>query len=124
AENTGPRHFMEFWIDVIAEWERETGRRPLIALSATKDVQDAILADSARAAVVDVIDFSYWFRTPKGDEFAPPGGISLAPRQNLRKWKGGRPNAASIAAMAADYRARFPEKAIITSLDEAADIQP
>ncbi len=124
AENTGPRHFMEFWIDVIAEWERETGRRPLIALSATKDVQDAILADPARAAVVDVIDFSYWFRTPKGDEFAPPGGISLAPRQNLRKWKGGRPSAASIAAMAADYRARFPEKAIITSLDEAADIQP
>ncbi len=124
AENTGPLPFMQFWLDVIAEWQRETGHDPLIALSATKDVQDAILADPVRAAVIDVIDFTYWFRTPGGNEFAPAGGLSLAPRQHLRKWKGGRPNAASIAAMVADYRARFPEKAIITSLDEAADIQP
>ncbi|WP_324726066.1 DUF6298 domain-containing protein [Actomonas aquatica] len=123
AENTGPLHFMQFWIDVVAEWELETGQHPLIALSATKDVQDAILADPARAAVVDIIDFTYWFRTAKGDEYAPAGGISLAPRQNLRKWKGGQPNAASIAAMADEYRARFPGKAIITSLDQAADIQ-
>jgi hypothetical protein len=124
AENSGPLHFMEFWIDVVAEWEKETGQRPLIALSACKDVQDAILADAARAAVVDVIDLTYWFRTPDGKEFAPAGGKSLAPRQHLRQWRGGRPSAASIAAMTNEYRAKFPGKAVITGLNEAGDVQP
>lgn len=124
AENSGPLHFMQFWLDVIAEWERETGQHPLIALSAPKDVQDAILADPARATIVDVIDLTYWFRTASGDEFAPKGGQQLAPRQELRKWKGGRPDAASIAAMAAEYRAKFPGKAVISGLPEAGDVQP
>ncbi len=124
AENTGPLHFMQFWLEVVAEWERETGKHPLIALSATKDVQDAILADPARGAVVDVIDLSYWFRTDKGEEFAPAGGQSLAPRQHLRKWKGGRPSAASIRAMAQEYRAKFPGKAVISGLNEAGNVQP
>ncbi len=124
AENSGPRHFMEFWLDVVAEWERETGRRPLIALSAPKDVQDAVLADPQRAAIVDVIDLTYWFRTDSGREFAPNGGQSLAPRQHLRLWKGGRPSAASIAAMAREYRERFPGKAVISGLPEADDVQP
>lgn len=124
AENSGPLHFMQFWLDVVAEWEAETGKHPLIALSACKDVQDAILADARRAAVVDVIDFTYWFRTAKGDEFAPAGGTELAPRQHQRLWKNGRPSAASIAAMAAEYRAKFPGKAIITGLPEAGTVQP
>jgi hypothetical protein len=124
AENSGPLHFMQFWLDVVAEWERETGQHPLIALSAPKDVQDAILADPVRAAVVDVIDLTYWFRTAKGEEFAPRGGQQLAPRQHLRLWKGGRPNADSIRAMAVEYRTKFPGKAVITGLDEADDIQP
>ena len=41
-----------------------------------------------------------------------------------RLWRGGRPNAASIAEMARDYRARFPGKAVITGLPEAGDVQP
>ena len=124
AENSGPLHFMQFWLDVIAEWERETGRQPLIALSAPKDVQDAILADAARAAVVDVIDLTYWFRTESGAEFAPAGGTQLAPRQHARKWKSGRPTRRSIAAMAREYRERYPDKAVISGLDQAGDIQP
>ena len=100
AENSGPLHFMQFWLDVVAEWEAETGKHPLIALSAPKDVQDAILADAKRSALIDVIDLTYWWRTEKGDEFAPPGGQSLAPRQHLRAWKGGKPSAATIAAPA------------------------
>jgi hypothetical protein len=124
AENSGPLPVMQFWIDVVAEWEKETGRHPLIALSAPKDVQDAILADAKRAAVVDVIDLTYWFRTADGKEFAPPGGTDLAPRQHARLWKGGRPGAASIAAMAREYRAKFSGKAVITGLPEAGDVQP
>lgn len=124
AENSGPLHFMQFWLDVVAEWERETGKHPLIALSACKDVQDAILADPVRAAVVDIIDLTYWFRTDKGEEFAPAGGKSLAPRQHLRLWKGGRPSAQSIAGMVREYRGKFPGKAVITGLAEAGDVQP
>ena len=124
AENSGPLNFMQFWLDVVAEWENETGKHPLIALSAAKDVQDAILADPKRAAVVDVIDLTYWFNSAKGKQFAPPGGTDLAPRQHARLWKGGRPNAASIAAMATEYRAKFPGKAVITGLPEAGDVQP
>jgi hypothetical protein len=119
AEYSGPRHFMEFWLDVVAEWKTETGKRPLIALSAPKDVQDAILADAKRAALVDVIDFTYWWRTEDGKEFAPLGGKNLAPRQHQRLWKGGPPNAVSIAGMVREYREKFPGKAIITSLDQA-----
>ena len=40
AENSGPLPFMRFWLDIVADWERETGHHPLIALSAPKDVQD------------------------------------------------------------------------------------
>ena len=118
-EYTGPLHFMQFWLDVAGEWMRETGKRPLLALSATKDVQDAILADHARAQLISVIDLKYWFRTDRDDEFAPKGGESLAPRQYLRSWKGGRPSAASIASMVREYRTKFPDKAVIAELNEA-----
>jgi hypothetical protein len=118
-EYTGPLHFMQFWLDVAGEWMGETGKRPLLALSATKDVQDAILADPSRAQLISVIDLKYWFRTDRGEEFAPKGGESLAPRQHLRKWKGGRASAASIASMVREYRVKFPGKAVITELGEA-----
>ncbi len=124
AENTGPLHFMQFWLDVVAEWKRDTGLHPLIALSAPKDVQDAILADAKRSAEVDVIDLTYWFRNAEGVEFAPAGGQSLAPRQHQRLFKGRRPTADSIAAMAREYREHFPDKAVITGLAEAHDVQP
>ena len=139
AEFTGPLPFMEFWLDTIAEWESDRSRRrkeadaprqneirlltsaatkPIIALSATKDVQDAILADAKRNAIVDVIEFRYWWRTDKG-EFAPPGGKNLAPRQFERQWKGGRPGDANLAQMAAEYRAKFPSKPVICDFDSA-----
>jgi len=118
AEFTGPLAFMQFWLDTVGEWERETGRHPLIALSCTKDVQDAVLADPARSAVVDLIDFRYWWQTAKG-LFAPPGGKNLAPRQFERQWKGGRPTDADLARMAAEYRQRHPGKAVICDFNTA-----
>ena len=45
-EFTGPVEFVQFWLDTIASWEKQTGKHPLVALSCTKDVQDAILADA------------------------------------------------------------------------------
>ena len=118
AEFTGPQHFVEFWLDTIGEWKREAARKPLVALSCTKDVQDAILADARRSALVDVVDFRYWWRTSKG-EFAPPGGKNLAPRQFERQWRGGRPSDEDLAGMAAEYRAKFPGKPLICDFDSA-----
>ncbi len=123
-EFTGPLHFVQFWLDVIAEWEAETGRHPLIALSTTKDVQDAILADPARAAVVDIIDIKYWNPSGNGMYYAPPGGVSLAPRQYQRLR--GNPFVVKsestvtgkgdfVYETVADYHNRFPEKAILYS---------
>ncbi len=114
-EFSGPLSFHEFWLDVVAEWKTETGRRPLIALSAPKDVQDAILADPRRGSLIDVIDLKYWWRTAKGLH-APAGGENLAPRQHERLWKGGRPSGVDLAGMVHEYRSRFPEKAVITPL--------
>ncbi|HMP82255.1 MAG TPA: DUF6298 domain-containing protein, partial [Verrucomicrobiota bacterium] len=125
AEFTGPLHFMQFWLDTIAAWEQDQIRNPkseirnsLIALSATKDVQDVILADPKRNAIVDIIDFRYWWRTDRG-EFAPPGGKNLAPRQFERQWRGGRPNDGNLASMAAEYRAKHPTKPLICDFDAA-----
>lgn len=118
GEFTGPQHFMAFWLDTIAQWEQEKHRHPFIALSCTKDVQDAILADSGRSAIVDIIDFRYWWRTDRG-QFAPPGGMNLAPRQFERRWRGGRPDDEDLAGMAAEYHARHPDKGLICDFDSA-----
>ncbi|MDW7979763.1 MAG: DUF6298 domain-containing protein [Verrucomicrobiales bacterium] len=119
AEFTGPLAFMQFWLDTIAGWANEKGMKPLVALSATKDVQDAILADPVRCRMVDVIDFRYWWRT-RGGEFAPPGGKNLAPRQFERQWRGGRPTDLDLAGMALEYRVRFPGKVVICDFDSAS----
>ena len=80
AEFTGPLSFMQFWLDTIGEWQRETGRRALVALSCTKDVQDAILADPQRSAVVDVVDFRYWWEPsrPGADRALRPGSSNAS----------------------------------------------
>jgi hypothetical protein len=114
AEFTGPLAFEQFWLDTIAVWERETGHKPIIALACTKDVQDAVLADPQRSAVVDVICFRYWWQTGRG-MFAPKGGQNLSPRQLERQSKGGTPTDEDLAAMVVQYRPRFPDKAVIAS---------
>ena len=111
AEFTGPLHFVQFWLDVIAEWEAETGKKAKIALSTTKDVQDAILADPKRAAVVDVIDIRYWHYNTDG-VFAPEGGKNMAPRQHMRKMKVGKVTFDEAYKAVSEYRRKFPDKAV------------
>jgi hypothetical protein len=112
AEFTGPLHFVQFWIDTIKEWEKETGRHPIIGLSTTKDVQDAILADKDRAAVVDVIDIRYWHYQADGSAYAPEGGQSLAPRQHARLLKPKKTSFEQVYRAVSEYRQKFPEKAV------------
>lgn len=117
-EFTGPTAFVEFWLDTVAEWQKDAGRTVKVSLGATKDVQDAILADTKRAAVVSIIDLKYWWYTADGKVYDPKGGENLAPRQQLREWKGSKTRSAeSVAKAVREYRTKFPEKAVTVSLD-------
>ena len=117
AEFTGPLHFVQFWIDTIKEWEKETGKHPIIGLSVTKDVQDAILADPERAAVVDLIDIRYWHYQANGSAYAPEGGQNLAPRQHARLLKPKKTSFEEVYRAVAEYRTQYPAKAVIYSGD-------
>lgn len=117
SEFTGPLHFVQFWIDTIDEWEKETGKHPIIGLSVTKDVQDAILADSKRAAVIDLIDIKYWHYQADGITYAPQGGQNLAPRQHARLLKPKKTSFEEVYRAVSEYKNKFPNKAVIYSGD-------
>lgn len=117
AEFTGPLHFVEFWIDVIKEWKAETGYHPIIGLSTTKDVQDAILADPERAKEIQVIDIRYWYYQENGEAYAPPGGANLAPRQHARQIKSKKTSAEQVYRAVSEYRTKFPDKAVVYHSD-------
>jgi hypothetical protein len=113
AEFTGPLHFVEFWLDVISEWEKETGNNVLVALSTTKDVQDSILSDVVRSAIIDIIDIRYWAYREDGSLFEPPGGKNLAPRQHARKVAPGKRSFQSVYRSVSEYSSKYPGKAVI-----------
>ncbi len=117
AEYTGPLSFMEFWLDEISAWMKETGEDPIIALSATKDVQDAILNDPIRSKIVDVIDIRYWWygvaKDGSKELYAPEGGKNLAPRQHARLVKTPKETFESTYKAVLEYKKLSPEKAVI-----------
>lgn len=112
AEYSGPLEFTQFWIDTVAEWEREHGRDVVVALSAPKNVQDAILTDAERSKFVDVIDIRYWCYTAGGGIYAPSGGQNLAPRQHSRQTREKPGGFGDIARAVWEYRTRYPDKAV------------
>ena len=112
-EFTGPLHFVQFWLDVIAEWEQENGQ-VLVDLAVNKDVQDAILADPIRSKIVDIIDIEQWFYHNKG-EYAPEGGVNMAPRQYARKIRAGSVRFEDVYRAVSEYRQQYPDKAVIYS---------
>lgn len=116
-EYTGPLSFMQFWLDEIGLWMQETGNDPVIALSATKDVQDAILADPIRSQLVDVIDIKYWWygwsKNEGNTSFEPAGGVNLAPRQHQRLVKTPKETFQDTYKAVAEYRSKYPDKAVV-----------
>ena len=119
-EFTGPLHFVQFWLDVIDEWEQENGR-VLVDLAVNKDVQDAILKDPKRSRIVDIIDIEQWFYHQKG-EYAPPGGVNMAPRQYLRKIKTGSARFEDVYRAVSEYRSQYPDKAVVYSAQKAPEM--
>ncbi len=117
AEYTGPLHFVQFWLDVIKAWEKEKGKNVLVALSTTKDVQDAILADKERRNVVDIIDIRYWHYQADGKTYEPKGGQNLAPRQHARLLNPKRSSFEQVYRAVYEYRKQYPAKAVIYNAD-------
>jgi len=117
AEFTGPLHFVQFWIDEVAAWKRETGKPAIIGLSTTKDVQDAILEDKVRLSAIDLIDIRYWYYQQDGTAYAPQGGQNLAPRQHARLLKPKKTSAEQVYRAVREYRNKYPDKAVLYSAD-------
>lgn len=116
-EFTGPLHFVKFWLDVVKDWEKETGRHPIIGLCVTKDVQDSILAMPAYAAIVDLIDIRYWHYQADGTAYAPKGGQNLAPRQHARLLKPKKTSFEQVYRAVKEYKEKYPNKAVVYSGD-------
>ena len=119
-EFTGPLHFVQFWLDVIAEWEQENGR-VLVDLAVNKDVQDAILNDPVRSKIVNIIDIEQWFYHDKG-EYAPPGGVNMAQRQYMRKIRTGSARFLDVYRAVSEYRQQYPDKAVVYSAQKAPEL--
>lgn len=114
-EYTGPLHFVQFWLDVISEWQKEKNTNVMVMLPGTKDVQDAILADPVRASVVDIIDIIQWQYREDGTLYAPEGGVSLAERQYARIMDVGTTSFDQIYRAVFELREKYPDKAVVCS---------
>lgn len=119
TEYTGPLHFMRFWLDCIAEWEQEHGQPVYVMLSATKDVQDAILRDPRYRKEIDFIDIRQWSRTADGSLYAPEGGVNLAPRQYARLVDPVTSSQDAVWRQVAEYRQAYPEIAVVSNAGRA-----
>ena len=114
-EFTGPATFVRFWLETIEQWKKDhPNASPIICLGCTQDVQDEILNDPRLSSLVQVVDLKYWWYTTDGTLYAPAGGKNLAPRQQLREWKGNKGRSEmQTARQIHELRARFPDKAIV-----------
>jgi hypothetical protein len=80
-EYTGPLSFVQFWLDTIAQWERERGKRVFICLEIPKDQMDTILDDPVRGRMITAADVLGWTYRADGRLFATRGAINRAPRE-------------------------------------------
>lgn len=117
AEFTGPLHFMQFWVQTVKNWETAHKTKETIGLSATKDVEDAILNDPEKASAINVIDIRYWYYEENGTLYAPKGGQYLAPRQQLRIFKPKGSSFEQVYHAVHEYRTKYPDKAVLYSAD-------
>jgi len=117
AEFTGPLHFMQFWVETVKQWETVHKQKQIVALSATKDVQDAILTDPTKSSVINAIDIRFWWYQGDGKLFAPLGGKSLAPRQQERLEKLKAVTFESVYQAVHEYKVKYPDKAVLFSAD-------
>jgi hypothetical protein len=110
-EYSGALPFVQFWLDTVAEWERENGRKVRLALEVPKAEMDALLSDPVRRPLITAIDFHNWFYRADGSLFTIEGGINKAPREQLQAQPPtNRPGGAEQRYRAMrEYRDAFPD---------------
>ena len=108
-EYTGPLNFMNFWLEEVNACDNHQ----LVALTATKDVQDSVLKDKKHTLMVDVIDIRQWHYRADGTLYEPQGGVSLALRQHARLIDPGTVSCASVYRAVREYRCKYPDKAVV-----------
>ena len=121
GEYTGPLSFTQFWIDTIIEWQKETGKKVIISLAACKDVQDAILADPIRFAEINIINLTSWWYLSDGKLNAPIGGTGVPGRYAIGPDWAKETTPYQIYRQVKEYRLKFPNKAIIHSLNASRE---
>ncbi|MCE1197870.1 MAG: DUF6298 domain-containing protein [Marinilabiliales bacterium] len=114
-EYTGPLSFVQFWLDVIDGWEREHHRRVWVMLPGTEEVQEAILRDPKRSAVVNIIDILQWQYRKDGSLFAPEGGQNLTERQYARIMEMGESSFDQVYRAVSTLRRQHPDIAVVYS---------
>lgn len=82
-EYSGPLDFVQFWLDTLADWQKETGRKVFVSLEVPKAQLDVLLKDPVRRPLLSAIRFHYWFYRNDGTLFAVEGGLNTAPREQL-----------------------------------------
>jgi hypothetical protein len=80
-EYTGPIEFVRFWLDTIAEWQKEHSHTLFISLEIPKAQMDEILEDPVHGPMISAIDVLGWTYRADGRLFAARGGINRAPRE-------------------------------------------
>ena len=111
-EYTGPQSFVKFWLKIVQEWEQENQQQLNIAIGATKDVTEAILANPEYASMIGTIDMSRWWYDRDGTIFAPPGGMEVPGRYMGRS---SNTSPGQIYRLISEYRRMYPSKAILHS---------
>lgn len=115
----GPLAFQQAFLDIVAEWEKKTGKKVRVALTTSKDITDAILVDPVRGRQVEVIDQRYWQYRPDGTLWAPRGDRNLAFREMITQDFGRSGDAPPDTTpeqayrQVREYRERYPDKAVV-----------
>ncbi|MEO6567310.1 MAG: DUF6298 domain-containing protein [Opitutaceae bacterium] len=119
-EYSGPLSFAQFWLDTVAEWQKENGKKVFIALEVPKAIMDALLNDPVRRPLITAIDFHNWFYRADGSLFAIEGGINLAPREQIQAQpptnRAGGPE--QRYRMFREYRDAFPDLVQLRRTDD------
>lgn len=124
----GPLAFQQFFQDTVREWEQEHHRQVRIALTTSKQITDAILADPVRSRQIAVVDMRYWEYRPDGTLFAPRAGENHAFRQLISEAFPGYTDTPPFTTpkmvyrQVREYRDRYPQVALMPMEDGAGPL--
>ncbi len=124
----GPLSFEQFFQDTVREWEQKHGKRIRIALTTSKRITDAILADPVRSKQIAVVDMRYWEYRPDGTLFAPKAGENHAFRELIAAAFPGYTDTPppttpeQVYREVREYRDRYPEIAMMPMEEDAGPI--